>query len=121
MFTTPNNRIARFTLLTALAAGAAPVMYGCSADRNSAIPASAIIRAEGNGDTVSASADSHGTAYVFDATDRKLVWSGEVRGGQAVMVNARDNNVTVDGRPVHQKGIHAGHRYRIFFDPTVHV
>jgi hypothetical protein len=119
------NRPNPIALLTALALFGGAVLLttilGC-ADRNSAVPISATLRAEGNGDKVSAAADpGGGTAYVYDATDNKLVWSGEVHSGQTVAVSARDDNITVDGRVVHQKDIHPGHKYRIFFDRKIHT
>jgi hypothetical protein len=118
------NRTGPIAFLTLLA-GATLLLTmasGCATDRNSTIPASATMRAEGNGDTVSASADpGGGTAYVYDATDRKLVWSGEVHSDQTITVSGKDDNITVDGRVVHQKGIHPGHKYRIFFDRKIHV
>jgi hypothetical protein len=117
--TVQKNRIATFALLSALSAGALAI-NGCGEhERNSAIPTTAVVRAEGNGPTVSAAVDVPGTAYVFDATDRKLIWSGQVRTGQAVAVNTKDKDVTVDGRVVLQKGVPSGHTYRIFFDPSV--
>jgi hypothetical protein len=112
----------RIALMTLAALSPAVFFTGCASDRNSAVPASAIMRSEGNGDSVSATADpGGGTVYVYDATDQKMIYSGEIHSGQVVTVSSKDDNVTIDGRVVQQKGIHAGHKYRIFFDHKVHV
>lgn len=106
------------TLSLATVAGLATV--GCGSERGHAIPARATLGSEGNGDLVSYTTATAGTAYVYDASDNKLVWSGTVLGGQMVSVDAKEDAILVDGRKVREKGIHGGHRYRIFIEPVVH-
>lgn len=102
----------------AVVAFAAVAFTGC-ADRGNAIPLSASLRSEGNGAMVSYTTDTAGTGYVFDATDNKLVWSGAVHNRQMIAVDAKRDAIVVDGRAVHERDIHEGHRYRIFVDNVV--
>lgn len=107
------------TLSLATAAGLV-ALTGCANEQAHGIPARAMLGSEGNGDLVSYTTNSGGTAYVFDATDDKLVWSGTVLSGQMVAVDAKQDAITVDARKVREKGIHAGHKYRIFIEPVIH-
>jgi hypothetical protein len=98
---------------------AAVAFTGCAMDRGDAVPNSAILRSEGNGPLVTYTPDGTGTGYVYDVTDNKLIWSGAVHSGQMIAVDSKRDAVLVDGRPVHEKGIHEGHRYRIFFEGVI--
>jgi hypothetical protein len=107
------------TLSLAAAAGLVAVT-GCANEQAHGIPARAMLGSEGNGDMVSYTTATGGTAYVYDASDNKLVWSGTVLANQMVAVDAKADAITLDGRKVREKGIHGGHRYRIFIEPVIH-
>jgi hypothetical protein len=113
-------RLALQACTLSLATAAALAVGGCASMRGDAVPARATLRAEGNGDLVSYTTDTGGTGYVYDATDDKLVWSGTLLANQMVSVDAKHDAVEVDGRRVREKGIHNGHRYRIFVEPVIH-
>lgn len=108
------------TLSLATAAGLVAVT-GCANEQAHGIPARAMLGSEGNGDLVSYTTASGGTAYVFDASDNKLVWSGTVLSNQMVTVDAKQDAILLDGRKVREKGIHGGHKYRIFIESVIHA
>jgi hypothetical protein len=101
-------------LTTLLAAG---LLSGCAHLGKEAIPSSAAVRAEGNGQLVAYTPEARGNAYVYDATEGKLLWSGKVDRQDNVAVDTKINAITVDGKPVHTRNVPKGHDYRIYFEP----
>jgi hypothetical protein len=96
---------------------------GCAHRRRNPpnIPESATLRSEGRADAVAVMSElGGGTAYLYDVTDKKVVWSGELYSGQTVAVSAKDGTITIDGRVVHQGGIDPGHQYQFYFDRKPH-
>ncbi len=88
---------------------------GCAHDRSPAVPASAMVGSEGDGQ-LSYLTGAGGTAYVYDATDDKLLWSSPVARGQTITLDPVKNLITVDGKTVQEKLLHNGHKHRIFFE-----
>jgi len=95
----------------------AMAITGC-ADRPMTVPATANIMSEGNGDRVSFTANNYGRVYITDQADQRILYQGEVRPGDAVEVNAREDRLTVAGRTVFDKPLDDGHQFRIYFEPT---
>ena len=121
-----NSRIAKralkplsITLAMLLAAGS---LAGCAHLGQQAIPASASVRAEGDGgaSTVAYTPDTRGWAYVYDNTEHKLLWSGKVDRQDSIAVDTKLNAITVEGRPVHTRNVPKGHDYKIYFEPRDH-
>ena len=89
-----------------LAVGLMAMMVSGCADRPMTVPASANIMSEGNG------------VYITDNADQRILYQGEVRPGEAVEVNPREDRLTVAGRTVLDKPLDDGHQFRIYFEPA---
>src|SRR5438270_802726 len=105
----PSTRLAAVVLAAFLTM---PLLNGCAHAGQAAIPPSASIRAEGDGKLVSYTTETRGTAYVYDATEGKLLWSGRVDDQKSVAVDTAHNAITVDGKMVHTRNVPHGHKYR---------
>jgi len=103
-------------LITALTVGAV-ALIGCGPDKHEAIPQSASLVTQGNGD-LTFTAPHEGMAYVYDPGDHKLVYSGQMKKGQKLELDSRDPNspIKLDGQIVQDKVIRTSHDYKIFFD-----
>src|SRR5438105_13873748 len=110
----PASRLAAVALAALLAI---PRLSGFQHLGQVAIPPSAPLRDEGNGKLVAYTTDTRGNAYVYDATEAKLLWSGKVDRQQSVAVDTEHNAITVDGKPVHTRNVPNGHKYRVYFEP----
>ena len=102
------------TLAMLLAAGS---LAGCAHLGKEAIPPSASVRAEGEGKVVAYTPESRGWAYVYDNTEHKLLWSGKVDRQDSIAVDTKLNAILLDGKPVHNRNVPAGHDYKIYFEP----
>ncbi len=103
-------------LAAGIMAGAALVaMPGCET-MNAKVPSTAQPVAMGTGNTMY-QAGHDGTIYVYDKTWNKLVYTGQVRAGQAVVLDAVGDKVTIDGRTVvEQIPLGEGSQYQFFLD-----
>ena len=108
------GRVLGVALAAMLTAGP---LVGCAHLGKEAIPASATVRAEGEGKLVAYTPDSRGWAYVYDNTEHKLLWSGKVDRQDNVAVDTKLNAILLDGKPVHTRNVPAGHDYKIYFEP----
>jgi hypothetical protein len=61
---------------------------------------------------------SDGTIWVYNSSDNRLVYSGSVRAGQTVHVDADHDFVTVDGRKVMDMKMDDFDNHQILFGPT---
>jgi hypothetical protein len=91
------------------------VLAGC-ADHPSEVPSDGVKVAEGNAKLLY-KAPEPGTIFVYESPDNRLIYRGEVRRGDTVELNAKDDRITIDGKTVMEKGIGNGHMYKMFFDP----
>ena len=99
--------------IAALCIGAGVV--GCSSEpKAEQVPAGAQLLVQGD-QQLSYSAQRDGTVYVYDANDRKLLYSGQIEKGQTIAIDPDEDKVMVDNRLVLEKDIHAGNRHRIYF------
>jgi hypothetical protein len=99
-----------------IALGLMGLVSGC-ADRPMTVPATANIVSEGNGDRVSYRVNDYGRVYITDQADQRIIYSGEVRPGDPVEVNAREDRILVGGHTVFDKPLDDGHQFRIYFEP----
>jgi hypothetical protein len=112
-----------FTTLAVLGSALLLIDGGCAHRKKNPpnVPESATLRSEGRADSVAVTAElGGGMAYLYDVTDKKVVWSGEVYSDQSVALNAKDGTIAIDGRVVHQGGIDPGHQYQFYFDRKPH-
>lgn len=79
---------------------------------------SATLRAEGVGrsDFV---ADSEGTVWVVDSSSNSVVYSGRMLRGDALMLDPTADRLTLNTRPVYDRSLVRGDRYRIFYQSTM--
>ena len=87
---------------------------GCAPERHEVIPATAMLGAEGER-RLTYTTNGPGTLYVYDQTDNRLLYSGEVTGERQITVDPEKNEITVDGTLVQNKTLTRGHNHRIFF------
>jgi len=88
---------------------------GCMSERNAQIPSTAERVAEGTGD-VSYRAPDNGRVYVFDRNDDRIVFTGDVDKDQLVVVDTKNDRITVGDKVVSEKSLHPGNAHRIFFE-----
>ena len=102
----------------ALAVLAGGGLIGCGHDREP-IPADAVILEADKGvstDKMSATVRDPGMVYVYDESDKKVLYTGRVRDGDSVRVDTFKDEISIDGRTVAQPEMDDAHRYRIYFD-----
>jgi hypothetical protein len=110
----PNNSLLATVLVSSVISFAA----GCAHDKHEAIPATAMLGAEGER-RLTYTTSRAGTIFVQDTTDNSLVYSGEVNGPRQITVDPEKNEITVDGTLVQDKKLTKGHNHRIMFEPLV--
>lgn len=69
-------------------------------------------------ETISYAAPENGTVYIEDTTAHKLVYSGEVKKGQMVKVDAKANEVTIDNQLATKTDLINDHKFAIYFDKS---
>lgn len=96
--------------------GAAMVMgVGCAGEEHPQnIPLNAREIGEAK-ETVSYTAPDNGTIYVEDATAHKMIYSGEVKKGQMVRVDAKENQVMIDNQLATKTDLLNDHKYALYF------
>ena len=59
-----------------------------------------------------------GRVYIYDREDDKLVYEGNVRDGERLVIDPQEDKLTVDGDPVGDRDLNlrAAHEYQIYFD-----
>jgi hypothetical protein len=88
---------------------------GCAHERHDDIPLSATEIGEGK-ESVFFNAPYDGRVYVYDATSDDMLYNGELRRGQMVKVDAKDNKILVDNQTAVERDLVNDHRFKIFFD-----
>jgi hypothetical protein len=94
---------------TALFAG------GCAHERHDDIPLSATEIGEGR-ESVFFNAPYDGQVYVYDATSDEMIYNGQLKHGQMIKVDAKDNRILVDNQTAVERDLVNDHRFKIFFD-----
>ena len=105
----------RFRQFAAPAVLGAALLAGCAHDRHEDIPLSASEIGEGR-ESVFFNAPYDGRVYVYDATADKMVYNGELKRGQMVKVDAKDNKILLDNQTAVERDLVNDHRFKIFFD-----
>ena len=94
------------------------LLSGCMHERHEAIPVDAALQTEGQRE-LTFRATEPGTVYVYNRNDDKMVYSGEMRGGETLAIDPTQDRVTLGGRTVLDKGLDRNDTLRIFFKPSV--
>ena len=106
-------RLSHFAVPAVL--GTALFVGGCAHERHEDIPLTASEIDEGK-ETVVFSAVDDGRVYVYDATSNEMLYNGELRRGQQLRVDAKDNKILVDGQTAVERDLVNDHRFKVFFD-----
>lgn len=106
------------TMLAAGLMAASLAAFGGCETMQSKIPSTAQPVAMGTGNTMY-SVGHDGTIYLYDKTWNKLVYTGQVRSGQSVVLDALGDKVTIDGKTVvEQIPLGEGSQYQFYLDTT---
>ena len=86
------------------------------------IPRSAqrVDRGEGT-DVLSFRADDDGTLYVYDRDDDRVLWSGPISRDERFMLDAENNEATINGRRILDRDLRVRHQFRLYFVPEDRV
>lgn len=80
----------------------------------SRIPDNARIVEEGRGQ-IDWTATGDGTIYLFDASDKNVLYTSQVRDGQRIGFDPKDDEVSVNGKEVKSLSMADENTYRIYF------
>ena len=108
---------ARAVLVAALLFAA--TACGCtSSDRPSSVPKSAqsVVTHKGT-EPIAFTAPQRGMVFVFDRSTHNRVYTGWLRGGETLELDAPHDEVRIDGRSVAQKDLRDANEYDVWFDP----
>jgi len=84
------------------------------ADYDNGVPNGARLVREVNADGhVTFTAPHSGRLYVYDVDDRRVAWDGDIRDGDAVRFDSRDNRGSVNNRDINMR-LDRDHRYRLY-------
>ena len=90
---------------------------GCAAERPESVPEDARRLAKHSGTSSFVfTAPSDGEVFIYDRTQNKLVYSGRVRRGESLEVNAKDDRITLNARVVSEEDLRGLDEYEIWFD-----
>src|SRR3954454_11970704 len=93
-------------------------LLGCASDRPH-VPASAMDKAQGN-DRVVYTAESPGNVWVADKEGKTIVYSGRLNTGDRLVLDSRQNLLSVNDRAVVTTGL-PRRDYHVFFEPGLAV
>jgi hypothetical protein len=125
-------RFRHFAVPVALGASLLLGLPGCEADNDEPlayesrpihgdarndVPAGTTLMKEGH-EPLLFQAPSDGTVTVYNSSDNRLVYSGSIRAGQTVHVDADHDFVTVDGKKVVDMKMDDFDNHQILFGPT---
>lgn len=89
---------------------------GCATQRPDVIPASAQVQTSGTSET-NFTPPTDGTAYVYDQSSNRLLWSGPVKPGQTVHVDPQKNQIAIGNQVVATRTLTPGDRVDIYYEP----
>ena len=90
-------------------------IIGCSSEPTAEqVPMNAQLLVQGD-QQLTYTAQRDGEIFVYDASDKKLLYSGQIDKGQKIAIDPDEDRIMVDNQLVLEKDIHAGNRHRIYF------
>ena len=90
---------------------------GCGSKRPQSVPADARSVAQQSGShPVNFTAPGDGTIFVYDKSSKKMVYSGRMKQGETLEMEAKRNNIRVDGRVVFEQRLRDLNEYQVWFD-----
>jgi hypothetical protein len=105
-------------LLAIPALGLGLVLGGCAKDRHEAIPPSATLVSEAQGD-IRYTAPEDGEVYVYDQSEDELIYSGRIRKGETLSLEPEDDEdkIRIESQVVSTEDLKEGNKHRVFFSP----
>ncbi len=104
-----------YLLLPSLVLGTA--LVGCAPERHEAIPPTAMLAVEGTR-SVTFTAPSAGTVYVYNATNGRMLYNARVSSRDVVVVDPDADKIMLNGRPAYEGILDRGNEFKVFFDDT---
>jgi hypothetical protein len=95
---------------------AAAALTGCSKDYQQLAP-SGVVSMHGT-DPEMVQAPSDGQLSIYDQSIENLIYSGQIRKGQLVVIDPVNKNVTVNGLVANAKPLYGGDTFKIHFSPN---
>ena len=86
---------------------------GCSDKGRMAIPNDADRLASGRGE-VTATATRDSEAWILDKDDNRIVWSGDVRRDDRIVIDTKGNRIRVGGETRSERPLSSDHEYVIY-------
>ena len=95
----------------------AALLTGCAPERPESVPAHAQSVARQSGSSpVSFTAPDDGSAYVYDRSTQKMVYSGRLKRGETLELDPRRDGIRVDGKKVVETRLRDLNEYQVWFD-----
>jgi hypothetical protein len=109
-------RVSHFAAPAVVAAALFISAPGCAShDRPDDIPDRAGVISEGR-ESVTATAPHDGTAYIYDDTANKLVYTSRVDKGDNLRVDAKHNRILLNDRLASERDLTNDHKFKVYFD-----
>jgi hypothetical protein len=100
-----------------LVLGIGMVSAGCASERPESVPADARSIAKQTGtNPVNFTAPRDGTVYVYDRSEKEMLYSGRVRQGETLELDPMRDKVRLEGRVVMEKDLRDLNKYQVWFD-----
>lgn len=113
------SRVVRLSAAALLSAGALVGAAGCGPSRGElAVPATAKLVSSGKNGLVSYTAANRGNVYLFDETDKKMIFTHELMRGDRVSVIPNEDVIRINDKTVSEQKLVDDHQYQIHFDAT---
>jgi hypothetical protein len=106
----------RNTAVVAVSSVALLLGVGCAGERHEDIPPSARLMVKDSGN-VSFAAPDDGMVYVYDRSSGKMLYSGRIREGENLSIDAMDDQIRLNGQIVMDEQIRDNDELRVFFRP----
>jgi hypothetical protein len=102
---------------SALVLGIGLLSTGCGSQHPESVPADAQSVAKQTGtNAVNFTAPRDGTVYVYDRTQKEMLYSGRVRQGETLELDPKRDKVRLEGRVVMEKDLRDLNQYQVWFD-----
>src|SRR3954463_3371841 len=93
----------RLIVIAALGISGMAFVPGCASDTNPKdVPSAASLSSEGTG-RLAFTAPSSGTAYVYDNTNGKMIYSGPLMAGQRLSIDPKNDRLDLDNHKVSEQ------------------
>lgn len=107
----------RLRVASGLVLGISLLSAGCGPKHPESVPADARSVAKQDGtQPVNFTAPRDGTVYVYDRSEKEMLYSGRVRQGETLELDPRRDKVRLEGRVVMEKDLRDLNQYQVWFD-----